>query len=73
MNADSTPNWFDLLLLAMICAGVLRGRKRGMSEELLDFLQWLAIIIGGATYLGVKVTRERRIAAVAHDPAVATA
>jgi uncharacterized membrane protein required for colicin V production len=38
--------WFDLLLLALIVVGIFRGRKRGMSEELLDVLQWLTIIVG---------------------------
>jgi len=40
--------WFDLLLVALIIYGVLRGRKRGMSEELLDVLQWLSIVVIGA-------------------------
>jgi uncharacterized membrane protein required for colicin V production len=51
MKFDLIPNWFDLLVLATIIAGVLVGRKRGMSVELLDLLQWLAIIlVGGVTY-----------------------
>jgi uncharacterized membrane protein required for colicin V production len=37
--------WFDLVVLAVITLGVLQGRKRGMSEELLDVLQWLAIVV----------------------------
>lgn len=40
--------WFDLLLVALLVWGVLRGRKRGMSEELLDVLQWLCIVVVGA-------------------------
>ena len=40
--------WFDLLLVVVLAAGVLRGRKRGMSEELLDVLQWLCIVVVGA-------------------------
>jgi uncharacterized membrane protein required for colicin V production len=44
-------NWFDLLTAAVIIVGVLRGKKRGMSEELLDVFQWLLIVvIGGLAY-----------------------
>ena len=40
-----TLNWFDILMVVVLIAGVLRGKKRGMSEELLDVLQWLAIVV----------------------------
>ena len=40
--------WFDLLVLALVAYGIFRGRKRGMSEELLDVLQWLLIVVLGA-------------------------
>jgi uncharacterized membrane protein required for colicin V production len=39
-------NWFDLALVIVLIIGIQRGRKRGMSEELLSVLQWLAIIVG---------------------------
>lgn len=46
MNAlKFSPNWFDLLLMALMIIGLIRGRKRGMSEELLDVLQWLTIVV----------------------------
>src|SRR5690242_6631463 len=38
-------NWFDLLVMGLIIFGIWRGRKRGMSEELLDLFQWLAIVV----------------------------
>jgi uncharacterized membrane protein required for colicin V production len=38
-------NFFDFILVAVLVAGILRGRKHGMSEELLGLLKWLAIII----------------------------
>lgn len=41
---------FDLLVLALVAYGVFRGRKRGMSEELLDVLQWLLIVVLGAMF-----------------------
>ena len=41
-------NWFDLLVVALLVVGVFRGRKRGMSQELVDLIQWMVIIFGGA-------------------------
>lgn len=43
-----TPNWFDLVVLVVLILGLIRGRKRGMSEELLDVLQWLTIVVVSA-------------------------
>lgn len=44
-------NWFDLAAVAVLIVGVFRGRKRGMSSELLDLIQWLVIIaLGGLLY-----------------------
>ena len=43
-----TMTWFDLLLAGLLIFGFLRGRKRGMSEELLDVFQWLTIIVVAA-------------------------
>jgi uncharacterized membrane protein required for colicin V production len=44
-------NWFDLVFVAVILAGIAVGRKRGMSTELLDVLQWaLIVVIGGFAY-----------------------
>lgn len=40
-------NYIDLIIVALLIVGIFRGRKRGMSEELLSFIQWLIIIIGG--------------------------
>lgn len=49
MNLDKLPiNLFDFLLLAFLVTGVFRGRKLGMSGELLSLFAWLAIIVGGA-------------------------
>jgi uncharacterized membrane protein required for colicin V production len=43
-------NWFDLLVLGLTIFGLYRGRKRGMSEELLDLFQWLAIVVLAALF-----------------------
>lgn len=40
--------WFDALAVIMVVIGVLRGRRRGMSQELLDFLMWIGMVGGGA-------------------------
>jgi uncharacterized membrane protein required for colicin V production len=45
MNLNSLPiNAFDLILVLVLCAGVVRGRKSGMSGELLSVAKWLAIL-----------------------------
>jgi uncharacterized membrane protein required for colicin V production len=41
-------NWFDLLVVIVILLGINRGRKHGMSEEMMVMLQWLAIVFAGA-------------------------
>ena len=38
-------SWVDLLAAAVVVVGVLRGRSRGMSEEVLDLIKWLSILI----------------------------
>lgn len=49
MNIGSIPwGWFDLIVVALLIAGVIRGRINGMSKELIPLLQWLAIAVGGA-------------------------
>jgi len=46
MSPDKLPvNLFDFALLALLIVGVLRGRKHGMSEELLGLLKWVAILV----------------------------
>jgi uncharacterized membrane protein required for colicin V production len=44
-------NWFDIALPIVLIFGIQRGRKHGMSQELLLVLKWVAIIIvGGFAY-----------------------
>lgn len=46
MSFDNLPlNAFDLLLVGVLVAGLFRGRKQGMSEELLSLMKWLAIVL----------------------------
>jgi uncharacterized membrane protein required for colicin V production len=49
MSLDKLPiNLFDLIVIVVLAAGIFRGRKHGMSEELIKLLQWLAILFGCA-------------------------
>src|SRR5579863_10365520 len=41
-------NWFDVVAVVVIMVGLNRGRKNGMSEELMITLQWVAIVVVGA-------------------------
>jgi uncharacterized membrane protein required for colicin V production len=44
-------NWFDIALLLLLALGLQRGRKHGMSEEIILVAKWLAIVIlGGLGY-----------------------
>lgn len=39
-------NWFDFVVIVFVIVGLFRGRKRGMSEELLPLIMWLVIVFG---------------------------
>lgn len=41
-------NYVDVIILILLVVGIFRGRKRGMSEELLTFIQWLIIVFAGS-------------------------
>jgi uncharacterized membrane protein required for colicin V production len=45
-------NWFDLCVLALLIVGIVVGRKRGMSVELLSVFQWLIIVVVAAMASG---------------------
>jgi uncharacterized membrane protein required for colicin V production len=40
-----TFNYIDGIVLVWLIIGFFRGRKRGMTQELLPMLQWIAIVI----------------------------
>jgi uncharacterized membrane protein required for colicin V production len=49
MSLDQLPvNFFDVLVIVVVAAGIVRGRKHGMSEELLGTVMWLLILFGCA-------------------------
>jgi uncharacterized membrane protein required for colicin V production len=46
MSLNEMPfNVFDVALLGILIVGVLRGRKHGMSEELMNLIKWMAVVI----------------------------
>jgi len=50
LPSDLTYNWFDLVVFGFLVVGVFRGRKRGMSEELLAIFQWLSIVLASTHF-----------------------
>lgn len=42
------PNFFDAIVVAVLIWGINKGRKHGMSEELMVTLQWIVIVVAGA-------------------------
>jgi uncharacterized membrane protein required for colicin V production len=46
MNLNDLPfNLFDVAFVGILVCGILRGRKHGMSEELMSLLKWMAVVI----------------------------
>jgi len=46
LKLDELPiNAFDLTLVAVLVAGLVVGRKHGMSQELIQVLKWVAILV----------------------------
>ena len=54
-----TFGWFDIALVLLIAFGLWRGRKRGMSRELLPVLMWLGII--GASAFGYPLLADELV------------
>jgi uncharacterized membrane protein required for colicin V production len=49
INFENLPfGWVDVVVLVLLAVGVTRGRKRGMSEELLDVLKWALVVVVAA-------------------------
>jgi uncharacterized membrane protein required for colicin V production len=49
MSPDKIPiNWFDLALVVVLVLGIWRGRKHGMSQELMPLLKWLLVVLGAS-------------------------
>lgn len=43
-------HWFDLVFLVIVVSGLLYGRKRGLSVELVPLLHWVTLIIVCGTF-----------------------
>ena len=52
LTTDKLPiNWFDGALLIILVAGLFRGRKHGMTKELLLVFKWLLLVsVSGLFY-----------------------
>src|SRR5580658_4253692 len=49
--ATAKFNYFDIFAIIWLIIGLLRGRKQGMSQEVLPLLQWVGIVgAGGLLY-----------------------
>src|SRR5262245_44713642 len=49
MKLDNLPfNAFDVVLVVVLFIGIMRGRKLGMSGEMLSLFMWLAVLFGCA-------------------------
>jgi uncharacterized membrane protein required for colicin V production len=45
ISLDNLPvGWFDIIVAAILVTGILRGRKHGMSEELLPLFRWVSAV-----------------------------
>jgi uncharacterized membrane protein required for colicin V production len=43
---DNLPvNWFDGVVVGMLIIGLFRGRKLGMSKEVLPLLKWVSLVV----------------------------
>jgi len=43
---DNLPvNWFDGVVVGMLIIGLFRGRKHGMSKEVLPLLKWVSLVV----------------------------
>ena len=43
-------SWVDFLTIIIVAVGIIRGRKRGLSEEFLDTVKWLVILVAAAFF-----------------------
>jgi uncharacterized membrane protein required for colicin V production len=48
LGGELPLNAFDAVVIVLAIVGILRGRSRGISQDLLDLLMWVGIAIGGA-------------------------
>jgi uncharacterized membrane protein required for colicin V production len=58
VSLDHLPvNWFDVTLLIVLGFGIFRGRKNGMTKEVIPTLQWVsAVVAAGLAYAPLALT-----------------
>ncbi len=44
-TSSFSVGWVDVITVIVFAIGIIRGRKRGLSEEILDLLNWLIIVV----------------------------
>jgi hypothetical protein len=47
-NSKLPINWFDILVVMVLLVGYTRGRKHGMSVELLQVMKWVTVVLVSA-------------------------
>ena len=53
-SPDNLPvNWFDVALLIVLGFGIFRGRKNGMTKEILPFLKWVTLVVAAGLAYGL--------------------
>jgi uncharacterized membrane protein required for colicin V production len=46
MALDNLPfGWFDVALVLLLAFGIFRGRRNGMTKEILPMLKWVCIVV----------------------------
>ena len=51
LNVNSLPvNWFDAVVILVLVFGIYRGRKNGMSKEMIPALTWVTLFIVCGSY-----------------------
>jgi hypothetical protein len=46
MAINNLPfNWFDVVFMAVLCFGLWRGRRNGMTKEVMPMFQWLTLVL----------------------------
>jgi len=46
LSLDNLPvGWFDLALVVILVFGLFRGRKNGMTKEVIPLFQWISIVV----------------------------
>jgi uncharacterized membrane protein required for colicin V production len=59
-SLDKVPfGWFDVALVAVLVFGFYRGRKNGMTKEILPMFQWVATVL--ACGLGYEMVGDQLI------------